>query len=150
MNETKYIRSALLIIAICLFCFLVFKMLFSVELTKKEIGPQIQPENKGVGTALSQQGKLIYNNNCLACHGSFSADDGPWLSLAGYPNRWLDKKELFAFVRNPDSIMKVSTYAKELTEKFGVRMKGSPNLSDQEIESIFSFIENEKAGKETP
>jgi cytochrome c len=158
MNQIKYIFGACLIFLMIftgIFLYRTFPEISIVaqsnhtsEVNSSTTIAPVSSKTEPADTALIQQGKLLYNKNCLNCHGSFSGNDGPWLSLAGFPNRWPDRKKLFAFVRNPDSIIKVDTYAKTLIEKFVVKMKGSPNLSDKEIKSIFSFIENERTVNE--
>ena len=88
-------------------------------------------------------GKLLYFENCAVCHGRFGVADGPQLNLAGFDSRWPDTKELFEFIRDPQVLSKTNPYVKNLERTYGVKMRGSPQLSDADIQSILDYIHYE-------
>jgi hypothetical protein len=47
-----------------------------------------------------EKGKELYSNKCMVCHASFNADDGPRLTFSAVEDRWPDKQELIAYVKN--------------------------------------------------
>jgi cytochrome c1 len=82
-------------------------------------------------------GKKLFQNKCVICH-NFYKLDGYFLN--GFENRWTNKKELFAFIRNPEEVIKRNSYAKELKERFKVVPLGFPELTDEEIQSILDYM----------
>lgn len=139
MKPQEYIILLTILLALCIVIYIAQK---NYHPDKNEIigGQSIQR----IDSVAYYKGKLLYYENCKACHGSFRQLDGPWQSLAGYPSQWPNRKELFAFIRNPDEVIKTSAYAKDLLSKYGVRMKGSPDLTDDEIDLILQYIEAER------
>lgn len=88
-----------------------------------------------------QAGKALYMSYCVSCHGRFEYTDGPNMTLAGLSNRWPDQNELFAFIRNPEDIMKTNNYARKLRKQYQTIMTGFPDLNDKKIQSIMDYIE---------
>lgn len=85
-----------------------------------------------------QNGKKLFIENCLACHG-LRGDSRVFLS--GYASRWPDKNKLFEYIRDPSEAKKKNPYVQELEKTFGVQMVGSPKLTDEEIQSILDYID---------
>ena len=55
---------------------------------------------------------------------------------------------MFAFIRNPGEVIARNAYASKLKEVYGSLMKGFPDLSDEEIQSILDYIIKEKDSRE--
>lgn len=85
-------------------------------------------------------GEAVYKKYCQNCHGSFKSHDGPWLIFHGLDSRWPDKKELAAYIKNPEQVRKKNVYAKDLPKKWGAVMPGFPKLKDDEITSVLAYI----------
>jgi hypothetical protein len=67
------------------------------------------------------------------------------LSFGGLSSKWSNKKELFEFIRDPEEARKSNAYVKDLVESFGgVEMRGSPNLTDDDIQAILDYIDEEQ------
>ena len=143
MSQKKYIMSAILLIVVGVVIYLGLK--------KFPQGKDAVDSNTAINdnkltnnlTKVEIEGKRLYESICLSCHGSFKKNDGPRQLFSGFQSRWPDKKELFAFIRNPEEVMKRNAYARELKNKYGTLMIGFPKLSDEQIQAILDHINRE-------
>jgi cytochrome c2 len=106
--------------------------------------PKPMPENPQL-TALNK-GNMMFQENCASCHSITKDLTGP--ALGGVLERTgrsrHDLDHLYAFTRNPANIMKYSSYYRCLKSKFGGAMMTSfPSLSDEDLDNIYGYIENE-------
>ena len=95
----------------------------------------LPPDTKTV--VINERGQQLFQVNCTACH-RLRADDIP-----GFSNleQRIPKEVLYAWIRNPDAVLKSGNkYFNTLVSKFGVRMIGSPQLSDDDIADILEYI----------
>ena len=91
-----------------------------------------------VSPEMMSKGEQLFTNNCSNCHKPDDDFVGPALKDAAL--RWTDKQSLYAFVRNPDSVMAVNSYAQNLQQKYGgLMMVGSPTLSNEDIDAILAY-----------
>ncbi len=100
------------------------------------------------GKLQAQDGKAIYQSNCAACHSITKDLTGP--ALGGMEERgpWGDRKKLYEWIHNPAKFMQTDPYTQELKNKYGgVVMTGFPQLSEQEIDAIVNYV-NEEAAKQ--
>lgn len=88
-------------------------------------------------------GKLLFNANCASCHKIDQKLTGP--ALQGVEDRWPDKKKLYAWIRDSDSILQSGDkYAKRLFKEFdGIKMNKFPGLADDEIEAILRYVNHQ-------
>ena len=92
MNQQKHIMSAILILVAGGLIYLGFKKL---PKSKYVVAPEksIVSDKQNDSLTISQiNGKNLYYKKCISCHGSFSKNDGPWISLAGLESQWPEKK----------------------------------------------------------
>lgn len=93
------------------------------------------------------KGNIIFKDNCASCHSVKKDLTGP--ALAGSIQRLLpvhngDKKGIYAFIRNPAKVMANIKYYQDLKKKFGgAMMTAFVSLTDEELDNIFAYIENE-------
>lgn len=91
------------------------------------------------------KGKSLFKSNCGSCHASDMASDLTGPALGGVHERWKGREEgLYDWIRNSGSYLAKNpddTYANDLYKKWGVAMTAYPNLKDEEIENILSYIE---------
>ena len=89
---------------------------------------------------LAQDGKALFTSNCASCHAINKDLTGP--ALAGFQNRgpWADKKELYAWIRNPVAYMAKDPYTQGLKAQYGSIMQAFPNLADKDIDAISDYI----------
>jgi mono/diheme cytochrome c family protein len=89
---------------------------------------------------VAEIGKIIFMSHCAACHNLYKDGTGP--SLLGFENRgpWSERKNLYEWIRNPGAFMEKNSYARSLKEKFGSMMTAFPDLSDEEIDAIATYI----------
>jgi cytochrome c2 len=105
--------------------------------------PVVITESNTIDTSQAEKGKILFRR-CASCHSIFKDMTGP--ALANVEKRWPDKKELFAFIRNPGAVMQRNIYARKLKEKYG-SMALVFMLTDPEIESILAYIRREEKGR---
>jgi mono/diheme cytochrome c family protein len=93
------------------------------------------------GPVLAQDGKQLFSANCASCHAINKKLTGP--ALAGFEDRgpWGDRKQLYAWIKNPAGFMKTNQYTADLkTEYNGVLMTAFPSLTAAEIDAIVGYI----------
>lgn len=88
----------------------------------------------------AQDGKALFVSKCQTCHNIFKDMTGP--ALGGFEERgpWSDRKQLYDWIRNPETYMATSEYAQGLKTRFGSIMQATPSLKDEEIDAIVNYI----------
>jgi mono/diheme cytochrome c family protein len=96
-------------------------------------------------SALAQDGKALFMQNCASCHAVNKQLTGP--ALAGVEDRWPDKKMLHEWIRNNQQVIKSGyPYAVDLYNRFGkVQMNLFPSMTDKEIDAILGYVKTEAA-----
>lgn len=91
-------------------------------------------------SALAQDGKALFSQNCASCHAVNKQLTGP--ALAGVESRWPDKKMLYAWIKNNQAVIKSGyPYAVSLYEQFNkTPMNAFPTLTDADIDAILGYI----------
>ena len=88
----------------------------------------------------AQEGKALYNSKCASCHAIDKQLIGP--ALAGVEDRWPDKAQLHAWIKNSAAVIK-SGYprAVEVYNQYQkIQMPAFPELSDKDIDAILVYI----------
>ena len=86
-------------------------------------------------------GAYLFANNCASCHRPDRDLTGP--ALAGARERWVDKGDIRAWVKNPTSLIKTENkYANDLFRKWNKSVMTSHDLSDHEIDMILTYVDN--------
>jgi len=90
----------------------------------------------------AQDGKALFQTNCASCHQVHKKLTGP--ALAGVEDRWPNKKNLYAWIRNSAAFLKTGdTYANNLYNEYNkVAMNQFPGLTDGEIDAILGYIKS--------
>lgn len=96
-------------------------------------------------------GFKLFKDNCKRCH--YATDQkftGP--GLAGSRARWNnDEAKLIQWVKNSSSLIKAGdAYAVKLYNEFGQQQMPAFGLSDDEIRSIFAYIDDPAAAGDVP
>jgi cytochrome c2 len=101
-------------------------------------------------TGNSWKGKELFENNCATCHHVWKDMTGP--ALGGIEDRVRDKKRLYAWIRNSPAVLKSGdTYFTGLYSKWNqTPMNVFPNLRDEEIDNILSYIRQHIVAAPTP
>jgi cytochrome c551/c552 len=86
---------------------------------------------------ITGKGEMLFNNNCSTCHKPDEDFVGPALKDAA--SRWPNKALLYAFVKNPDSVIQKDIYALSLQQKYSSLMTPFPNLSSDDINAILAY-----------
>lgn len=91
-------------------------------------------------TAISQDGKQLFSQNCASCHALNKQLTGP--ALANVEDRWPDKKMLHAWIKNNQEVIKSGyPYAVKLYNDYNkTAMNVFTNLSDKDIDAILGYI----------
>ncbi|MFT3704205.1 MAG: c-type cytochrome [Agriterribacter sp.] len=101
--------------------------------------------------ANAQDGKAIFMAKCATCHNVFVKSTGP--ALGGLEDRgpWSDRKKLHAWVHNPAGFMTSDPYTQGLKGQFnGVMMSAFPDLKDEEIDAVVTYINTTFAAGQNP
>jgi mono/diheme cytochrome c family protein len=100
------------------------------------------------GPILSEQaqlGKTLFAVNCAACHNRNMKDDMTGPALGGAEERWstFPQEDLYNWIRNSQAmISQEHPRALALWEASNrLIMTSFPNLSDQEVEAILTYVE---------
>ena len=89
-----------------------------------------------IGNQLNaQDGKALFSANCASCHAVNKKLTGP--ALAGVEDRWPDKQNLYAWIKNSAAFLKTGDpYATNLYNEYNkVAMNNFPGLSDADIDA---------------
>jgi cytochrome c2 len=142
LREVNYIISgAILLIIGTVF----FASIQKISLTSVAVQNDFYCGTESVTTEISLsanalRGKALFNSNCASCHNIFKDMTGP--SLLAVINRepWTDRQNLYSWINNPAAFMKTNAYARGLKEKYGTMMTAFPDLSHEEIDMIFEYL----------
>ncbi|MBK9734394.1 MAG: c-type cytochrome [Saprospiraceae bacterium] len=87
-------------------------------------------------------GKVLFKNNCAACHVKDMRQAGTGPALGGSQERWADDAALYAWIRNSQAmIQKGHPRAVELWNQYKPTiMTAFPKLTDDEIGSLLAYV----------
>lgn len=90
----------------------------------------------------AQDGKTLFQTNCASCHQVHKKLTGP--ALAGVEERWPNKKNLYAWIRNSAAFLKTGdAYANNLYNEYNkVAMNQFTALTDKEIDALLGYIKS--------
>ena len=93
-------------------------------------------------TVIAQDGKTLFQTNCASCHQVHKKLTGP--ALAGVEERWPNKKNLYAWIRNSAAFLKTGdAYANNLYNEYNkVAMNQFTALTDKEIDALLGYIKS--------
>ena len=107
------------------------------------IGDAVSPSDSSYSNYI--EGKDLFRANCATCHNKNMVSDMTGPALKGVRKRWdkYPKEDLYDWIRNSQKLIQEKhPRALILWEKWNPTMMNSyPNLSNEEIEKIFLFIE---------
>jgi mono/diheme cytochrome c family protein len=104
-----------------------------------------------IGNQLNaQDGKALFSANCASCHAVNKKLTGP--ALAGVEDRWPEKKNLYAWIKNSAAFLKTGdAYANNLYNEYNkVAMNQFPGLSEADIDAILAYIKTVPAPGAAP
>jgi mono/diheme cytochrome c family protein len=104
-----------------------------------------------IGNQLNaQDGKALFSANCASCHAVNKKLTGP--ALAGVEDRWPEKKNLYAWIKNSAAFLKTGdAYANNLYNEYNkVAMNQFPGLSEADIDAILAYIKTVPAPGSAP
>jgi mono/diheme cytochrome c family protein len=107
--------------------------------------------SSSIGNQLNaQDGKALFSQNCASCHAVNKKLTGP--ALAGVEDRWSEKKNLYAWIKNNQAFLKTGdAYANKLYNEYNkTAMNLFPTLSDKDIDAILAYIKSVPAAGAAP
>ena len=107
--------------------------------------------SSSIGNHLNaQDGKALFSQNCASCHAVNKKLTGP--ALAGVEDRWPEKKNLYAWIKNSAAFLKTGDpYANKLYEEYNkTAMNNFPGLADADIDAILAYIKTVPAAGAAP
>lgn len=152
VSRSKYIKKAiiravLLIVAIGLIYY-GMNMNNKTEDATEAKPPVVLSYDEMMNTQPIQNGKALFNEKCASCHGLNKTDE---MILGRIVDSTYDKKVLYAFIRNGDSVIKSGDiYYNSLYKEFGIIMPSFPNLTDSSLDNIMLYIKAEKIYQRMP
>lgn len=92
--------------------------------------------------SFSQDGKALFQANCASCHAINKQLTGP--ALAGVEDRWPNKADLYAWIKNNQAFLKTGNkYANDLLKQYNnTAMNVFTNLEDKDIDAILAYIKS--------
>jgi cytochrome c2 len=96
---------------------------------------------------LATKGKALFMGKCASCHALFKNLTGP--GLIGFTERgpWVERKNVYAWIRNPSAFMQTNKYTSNLKAMYGSMMTAFPDLTDEEVDAICEYIQYSAATK---
>ena len=145
MNQKKYLVSAVLLLFLLAGTYFIIRKFNNTKVV--ENSPTIIDTEEPIDSLPKNQlnGKMLYQR-CTSCHSIFKDGTGP--ALAGVSERWPDKKELFAFIRNPWLVISRNVYARKLKDEYKSIMPAY-FLTDNEIQSILDYTKSQEKAQRT-
>lgn len=100
--------------------------------------------------SFAQDGKALFSQNCASCHAVHKNLTGP--ALAGVEDRWSEKNNLYAWIRNSQAFLKTGDkYANDLYLRYNkTQMNAFPALTDADIDAILAYIKSVPAPGAAP
>ncbi len=87
-------------------------------------------------------GKTLFKNNCAACHNKDMKSKLTGPALGGVQDKWDDEADLYAWIRNSQSMINTHPRGIELWAEWGPTVMNSfPNLTDEDIANILGYID---------
>ena len=95
------------------------------------------------------EGKTLFTNNCASCHAKDMKSKLTGPPLAGSPANWDSQENLYAWVRNSQAVIaKGHPRAVALWNEYKPTVMTSfPALTDDQIGSIFAYVDEVASGK---
>jgi mono/diheme cytochrome c family protein len=144
-RELRYIFKGVLYACVLFAVIYAGYYIISYEKTKtiKKQPPVITYDDL-MNTPEVSEGKALFDKNCSACH-KIRATDQIWLENIVQNN--YNKKDLYAWIRNSDSVIKSGNkYYNALFNEFNqIKMPLFPTLTDRQIDEIIEYIKVERA-----
>jgi cytochrome c2 len=141
-KEVNYVLQGFLLTFVVIGAFQFSSLLLSIKPPPEE--PEVvatTDSQKNEISKINGDGRALFQDNCASCHSVFKDMTGP--ALIGVEERIKDKKLLYAWIRNPQAVLKTGNpYFKQLVKRFdNMMMTPFSSLSDDEIEAILDYIE---------
>ncbi|WP_420321981.1 c-type cytochrome [Flagellimonas sp.] len=109
-----------------------------VDLANKGVGPiKSLTLNDDIDTAMSDEGKVIFEQMCLACHRVGKKFIGP------APNGILERRSpewVMNMILNPEVMVKEDPLAKELLMEFNGSPMANQGLSEEQARAVLEYF----------
>jgi len=90
-----------------------------------------------------ETGKALFKSRCASCHNIFKPLVGPALMNLENRGPWIDRKHIYAWVRNPPLFMQKDRYTQKLKSRYRSMMVAFSDMPDTVIDAILDYIKNE-------
>jgi mono/diheme cytochrome c family protein len=100
-------------------------------------------------TEAAAKGKTLFMSKCASCHNIFKDATGP--GLIGFTERgpWAERKNIYAWIRNPQKFMQTNEYTRGLQQQYNAVMTAFPDMSNEEIDAVIEYINFADSAKTT-
>lgn len=142
-HQVNYIMQGFILALLIPFGVFVIDKAILTERTSEASSIVIDHGIKPGEIVLSQaaaKGKTLFMQKCASCHHLFKDQTGP--SLVGIEKRgpWADRKNVYAWTRNPAAFMATNSYTQDLKKVYAVIMPAFPDMSEEEIDNVMTYI----------
>lgn len=102
-----------------------------------------------VTTSNNPDGNKLFNQNCATCHHPTKEGTGPALKNVRlvWANNSNDEGMIYQWVKNWEKAARKNNYAKEVAKKRPTVMDKFPQLTNEEIDAIFDYVDSYKEPK---
>jgi len=137
-DQRKYIIWAFLIIAV-VFVGIYFSMGFIS--TKSSSGYIMNVDDINPDTSKNyKDGKILFQNKCAVCHILHKDATGPDLIRVTQRGPWVNRTNIYDFLKNPMKFGLSDKYMQELRKKYPI-VHQAFLMDDKEVDAILRYIE---------
>lgn len=140
-RQANYIISAFLLLLFAGFYFLIPNSLFNSSDKNRKLYFIPQSSAPVNFTPDAAKGKTLFMSKCASCHQVLKNGTGP--ALAGFDDRgpWIERKNLYEWIKNPSAFIAKNEYAAKLKKAYGgIVMTAFPDITNEEIDAICEYI----------
>lgn len=102
-----------------------------------------QPTDSTPQSKQWETGKALFKSKCASCHSIFKPLVGPALMNLENRGPWIDRKHIYAWIKNPPLFMQKDSYTQKLKSRYRSMMVAFPDMPDPAIDAILDYIKNE-------
>lgn len=139
-RQINYIIYAFLFLVIAGSGYWLLHKLSGTNINYTESTATIPETQSTILSGTAAKGKTLFMSKCASCHAIFKNMTGPGIN--GFLERgpWVNRKNVYEWIRNPTAFMEKNEYARELKKVYNSMMTGFPDLTNEEIDAICEYI----------
>src|SRR5258708_1596073 len=137
-RQVNYIIYAMLLsLSLPIGYYFIDKIVSTVEVSKNQ-DLNLNKEKKFVAPAMSKSaiaGKSLFMSKCASCHRIFESSTGPGLAYLEDRGPWIERQNVYEWIKNPPAFMKKNKYVQGLQSQFRITMQSFPDITNEEVDA---------------